>query len=88
MTKKEEVLAILKYTLDLRLNGNRCPMTFGVHSDIYSKDYNFPSNNVDLEERQMVLREFIDYALAKSEVRIVSMKKLLEWMRKPAATGN
>ncbi len=33
---KAEFLATLKYTLDLRLQGNRCPLTVGVHSAIYA----------------------------------------------------
>jgi peptidoglycan/xylan/chitin deacetylase (PgdA/CDA1 family) len=77
-----EFLATLKYTLDLRLKGNRCPMPFGIHSDIYSSKFqNLP--NTSVEERQWALREFIDYALSKPEVRIVNAKELLDWMINP-----
>lgn len=77
-----EFLATLKYTLDLRLKGNRCPMTFGTHSDIYSSK--FPDLlNSSVEERQRALKEFMDYALTIPEVRIVSAKELLDWMRDP-----
>lgn len=79
-----EFLATLKYTLDLRLKGNRCPMTFGTHSDIYSSKFqNLPSTSV--EERQQALKEFIDYALTIPEVRIVSAKELLDWMMDPSS---
>jgi peptidoglycan/xylan/chitin deacetylase (PgdA/CDA1 family) len=79
-----EFLATLKYTLDLRLKGNRCPMTFGTHSDIYSSKFqNLPNSRV--EERQQALKEFIDYALTIPEVRIVSMKELLDWMIDPSS---
>ena len=79
-----EFLATLKYTLDLRLKGNRCPMTFGTHSDIYSSKFqDLPNSSV--EERQQALEEFIDYALSIPEVRIVSAKELLDWIREPSA---
>ncbi len=80
---KAEFLATLKYTLDLRLKGNRCPMAFGTHSDIYSSKFQDLPNSV-VEERQEALIEFIDYALSKPEVRIVSAKELLDWLRDPS----
>jgi peptidoglycan/xylan/chitin deacetylase (PgdA/CDA1 family) len=80
---KAEFLATLKYTLDLRLKGNRCPMVFGTHSDIYSSKFqDVPKATV--EERQEALIEFIDYALSKPWVRIVSAKELLDWLRDPS----
>ncbi|NIM91436.1 MAG: hypothetical protein GTO17_10870 [Candidatus Aminicenantes bacterium] len=80
---KSEFLATLKYTLDLRLKGNRCPMAFGTHSDIYSSKFqDLP--NTTFEERQEALIEFIDYALSKPWVRIVSAKELLDWLRNPS----
>ncbi len=79
-----EFLATLKYTLDLRLKGNRCPMTFGTHSDIYSSKFqNLPDSSV--EERQQALEAFIDYALTIPEIRIVSAKELLDWLRDPSS---
>jgi hypothetical protein len=79
-----EFLATLKYTLDLRMKGNRCPMTFGTHSDIYSSKFrDLPNSNV--EERQQALKEFIDYALTIPEVRIVSTKELLDWIMNPSS---
>ncbi|MCP4148784.1 MAG: polysaccharide deacetylase family protein [bacterium] len=79
---KAEVLATLKYTLDLRLKGNRCPLTVGTHADIYT-DKNETLPNATLEERQQTLKEFIQYALEKPDVRIVSSIELLNWIRKP-----
>ena len=32
----EEFLATLKYTLDLHRNGNRSPMTVGLHGELYA----------------------------------------------------
>jgi peptidoglycan/xylan/chitin deacetylase (PgdA/CDA1 family) len=78
-----EVVATFKYTLDQRLLGNRAPLTFGVHSDIYSEQYpaELPTT---AEERRQALREILDYALARPEVRVVSGKQLLDWLRDPA----
>lgn len=79
---KSEVLATLKYTLDLRLQGNRCPFTVGTHADIYT-DKNDDLPNAPLEDRQQTLKEFIQYALKKPDVRIVSAIECLDWIRKP-----
>ncbi|MGB6866036.1 MAG: hypothetical protein WBE11_10130 [Candidatus Aminicenantaceae bacterium] len=80
---KEEFLATLKYTLDLRLQGNRCPFIFGAHSDMYSPKYN-KVPNVTVEERQQALIEFIDYILTLPDVRIISAKELIDWMKAPS----
>ncbi len=86
---KAEFLASLKYTLDLRLKGNRAPFTFGAHTDYYSSKYysDKGSKNDEIlantKERQEAFEEFIDYALSKPEVRIVSGQQFLNWMRNP-----
>jgi len=84
---KAEFLATLKYSLDLRLTGNRCPLTFVGHSDIYSSKY-FLIPQANLEERQQAIEEFIDYALTKPAVRIVSAKELLDWILNPYSLKN
>ena len=71
----KEFSTTLKYNLDLRLEGNRCPFTFGAHSDEYG---------AELAYRREALVDFIDYALTKPDVRIQSAANLLEWLRKPA----
>jgi Polysaccharide deacetylase len=82
---KAEFLATLKYTLDLRLQGNRCPLNVGVHSWIYAdKNRELPPKTT-VEERREALQEFVDYALSKPEVRIVSAKELLAWIKSPSA---
>lgn len=80
---KEEFLATLKYSFDLRLQGNRCPFIFGAHSDMYSPKYH-KVPNVTVEERQQALIEFIDYILTLPDVRIVSAKELIDWMKAPS----
>ncbi|MCX7748780.1 MAG: dockerin type I domain-containing protein [Clostridia bacterium] len=69
---KEQFVATLKYSLDQRLQGNRAPMTFGAHSNYYNVAF-----------KQQAMQEFIDYALTKPEVRIVSARQMLDWLRNP-----
>ena len=78
----DEVVATLKYTLDLRLEGNRAPFMFGAHSDTYSSEGE-STPGATLEERQEAIEEFIQYALEKPEVRIVPIRDILSWMRDP-----
>jgi peptidoglycan/xylan/chitin deacetylase (PgdA/CDA1 family) len=87
MTKKE-VEAVLKYTLDLRLKGNRAPFLIGMHSDMYNSKYknNNDSDNQVVEnyiQCQEAIENFINYALSKEEVRIVPIKSVLVWMNNP-----
>ena len=90
---KPEFTAVLKYTLDLRLEGNRAPFLFGAHTDYYSSKYTggyFNSSeesdlNADYTERQKAFEDFIEYALSIPYVRIVSNQKLLAWLKKPVA---
>lgn len=70
-----EVTATLKYTLDQRLLGNRAPFLFGLHSDEYAGDAGVP--------RRAAIEDFIAYATTKRDVRVVSAKSVLEWMRDP-----
>ncbi len=70
----EEFLAILKYSLDLRLSGNRAPFMFGGHTALFSSDK---------PDRREALESFIDYALSHSEVRFVTPQNLIDWMSSP-----
>lgn len=71
-----DFLAILKYTLDLRLRGNRAPMMICMHSALYPADQ---------PGRRQALQEFFDYALSRPEVRFVPAGKVIAWLRAPAA---
>ena len=85
-----EFTDILKYTLDQRMKGNRAPLLVGLHSDIYStildSDYN---STKDARARQLAIENFIEYAITKypNEVRIVTAKDILQWMRDPVGLG-
>ena len=69
-----EFLAILKHSLDLRLEGNRAPFIFGGHTELYP---------LASPERREALEKFIDYALSHPQVRFVSTTHLIDWMRNP-----
>lgn len=82
-----EFLAVLKYTLDLHLSGNRSPMTVALHSAIYTVKASEPPDSqarAAAEARRAALQDFLTYALAKPEVRLVNHRELLGWLRRPA----
>jgi len=78
-----EFLATLKYTLDLRLNGNHCPLTIGLHSELYSDKQDTKGLNATVAERRAALREFFAYILRLPQVRLVNHKELLNWLQRP-----
>ena len=80
---KAEFVATLKYSLDLRLKGNRAPFMLGGHTDIYSSAYLGEIPNATASERQDALNDFLDHALGKPEVQVVSFKNVLDWVRNP-----
>ena len=79
---RAEYLATLKYTLDLRLRGNRAPFAFGAHSDIYSSKYT-AAEGATVAERQQAMEEFLRWAMARPGVRVVTSKQILDWIRNP-----
>jgi hypothetical protein len=83
---KAEFLATLKYTLDLRLQGNRAPFLLGVHSMEYSNGWNTaPQGAPNERDRQEAIEEFLQYAVSKKSVRVVSHKQVLDWIRNPVS---
>jgi peptidoglycan/xylan/chitin deacetylase (PgdA/CDA1 family) len=80
-----EFLATLKYTLDLRLNGNRCPLTIGLHSELYSDKEDTKGLNATAAERRAALREWFTYILRLPQVRLVNHRELLNWLQNPEA---
>jgi hypothetical protein len=79
-----EVVATYKYSLDRRLAGNRAPLTFGTHTDIYSEQYTPPITGSTAEERRRALAEILGWTLGHAEVRVVTARQLLDWLRNPA----
>jgi Polysaccharide deacetylase len=78
-----EVLATLKYTLDLRLQGNRAPFIFISHSHVYASNYGAAPKAPDVAARQHALEDFIHYALTKPVVRMRPVADIVAWMRDP-----
>lgn len=78
-----EFVATLRYTLDQRLAGNRAPLTIGTHSDIYSEQYETLPNST-APARRAALATVLEDALRHPEVRVVSARQLLAWLRAPA----
>lgn len=77
---------VLKESLDQRLAGNRSPFAVGAHTDIYAQ-YN-PDNDTawpafNYMQRRKAMNDFLDYAQTKPEVRLVSFRQLLDWLRHP-----
>jgi hypothetical protein len=82
---KAQALSLLKYNLDQRLGSNRAPFFIGAHTNIYTDAVTAP--NTTTQERREVIEEFVIYALSKPQVRIVTAKSVINWMRNPVALG-
>jgi hypothetical protein len=78
-----EFLATLKYTLDLRLSGNRCPLTVGLHSELYSDKQDTKGLNATVAERRAALQEFFAHIQQVPQVRVASHIELLRWLQRP-----
>jgi hypothetical protein len=78
-----EVLATLKYTLDLRLQGNRAPLVFISHTHVYASSYGAAAKAPDAAARQHAIEDFVRYALTKPVVRMRPVTDVITWMRHP-----
>ena len=79
-----EVLGMLKFNLDQRIENNRAPFLFGAHTQFYVGTWaaeNAP--NATREEMQACIEDFMAYATSKPEVRITSMNSIIDWMEHP-----
>ncbi len=82
--KANEVLAILKHTLNLRYNSERAPLMFGAHTQFYSDSWStVNAPNATTVEMQAAIEGFIDYALSLEDVRIVRTTDIIAWCRNP-----
>ncbi len=80
---KAEVLGLLKYNLDLRIENNRAPFLFGAHSQYYVGDWAKEKAVVSKADMQATIAEFLAYARSKSMVRIVATSDIVNWMENP-----
>ncbi|WP_295455916.1 hypothetical protein [uncultured Thiodictyon sp.] len=86
-----EMLAILRYTLDRPLAGNRVPFILCTHSFLYAFDrVRNAAGEVDnsdtpslavREARWAALAAFMKYAHARPEVRMVPVKDVVAYMQ-------
>ncbi|WP_026475645.1 polysaccharide deacetylase family protein [Alkaliflexus imshenetskii] len=86
---RSQSLEVLKHTLLLNYNGNRAPMTIGMHSQFYVDGFNESSflNIVDAAERRAVIEEFIDFALELDNVWFVAGAQVIRYMMNPVMCG-
>jgi hypothetical protein len=83
----DEMRAILSYNLDLHLAGNRSPLIFVAHGQLYTSSPSprkgDPASATEAvrEMRWKGLTEFIAYAMSKPEVRIVAARDVLAWVQ-------
>jgi hypothetical protein len=82
-----EFFATIAYTLEQRLKGNRCPLTVGLHSELYSDRAGETGCGASPAERRAALARLLDWLLQHRTVRVVSARELLGWLEKPAALG-
>ncbi len=80
-----ELLATVRYTVELRTQGNRAPLTIGVHSELYSDRLRGGECAGTAADRRAALAELVDDLQRRPEVRIVSARELLSWLRHPVA---
>lgn len=78
-----EVLATLKYTLDLRLQGNRAPLIFIGHTHVYASNYGAAAKAPEASARQRVIEDFVRYAQTLPVVRLRPVADILSWMQRP-----
>jgi hypothetical protein len=78
-----EFLATVNYTLELRLQGNRCPLTIGLHSELYSDRHATAECATGVAERRAALQQLVDSVQRHEDVRVVSSRELLTWLRQP-----
>jgi peptidoglycan/xylan/chitin deacetylase (PgdA/CDA1 family) len=85
--KTIDFCTVLKGTLNERLAGNRTPLNAGMHSDLYSA-HNMGADNAfgnTFDVRRAGLECFVNYALSQPDVRLVSFKETIAWLRHPRA---
>ena len=80
----EQGLGTLKHNLDKRLAGNRAPFVFAGHTHFMADNIDVSTNyKTTAAQRRKVYADFLDYALSKPEVRVVTHKELVDWLNDP-----
>lgn len=79
-----EFLATITYTLELRLAGNRAPLTIGIHSELYSDRQDTGECRTPVAERRAALTALVEALFRRDAVRVVSARELVSWLEHPA----
>jgi len=82
-----EFLATIRYTVELRLSGNRAPLAIGLHSELYSDRQTSGECAATPAERRATLERLVTYLHEQDAVRIVSARELLGWLQHPVPLG-
>jgi len=77
-----EVRAALEYNFDLHVEGNHAPFVFVAHTHVYVSSYDDNAAGT-ADQRRVAIEDFLAYALAKTETRMVPLRDVVEWMRHP-----
>jgi len=75
-----EVRAALEYNFDLHVEGNHAPFVFVAHTHVYVSSYDDNAAGT-ADQRRVAIEDFLAYALAKTETRMVPLRDVVEWMR-------
>jgi peptidoglycan/xylan/chitin deacetylase (PgdA/CDA1 family) len=83
----EQTVRTLMYTLQKTLEGNRAPLTVGLHSQFYfePKEKDFPK--ILPQERRAAFEEFIRQASQLKDVYFVSSDMVIRWMQHPVSAA-
>jgi peptidoglycan/xylan/chitin deacetylase (PgdA/CDA1 family) len=82
-----EFLATITYTLELRLAGNRCPLTVGLHSEMYSDRQDTGECPTPVAARRAAVAALFDHVLSIPDVRVVAARDLVSWLEHPVPLG-
>ncbi len=88
---EDDAFATMAHTLDLHLNGNRCPFYLGFHSDIYSEKYDqndlegaeVTSLRANAAQRRSAFTRILDYVLSKDDVQVITAKDSIRYLSDP-----
>ena len=81
---QSEFLATVKYSFDQHYAGNRAPFLLGAHTAYYVDSWNHGAPGTPLAaDRRAAMEELLAYVTSKPNVRVVSHRELLDWLRCP-----
>jgi peptidoglycan/xylan/chitin deacetylase (PgdA/CDA1 family) len=84
---EDQTYRALMNTLNLHLNGNRAPFSFGPHSQyFFQADDAFP--RIDREGRQRAFERFVEDASKLENVFFVTSDMVIRWMQNPVTAEN